>query len=97
MKKLLPVAALAVVLLGGLWAGSTVLAEEKKQQDAFLLTIFLRHDQSETLGEIDQHLERTGFWKKFPSEGTEVVSWYVMTGIGRVVALRVPPESGCVQ
>jgi ABC-type tungstate transport system permease subunit len=71
-------------------------AEEKKQdalkQDAILLTIFLKHDQSKTLDEINEHLEETGFWKKFPPQGTEVVSWYVMMGIGQVVTLRVPPD-----
>jgi uncharacterized protein with GYD domain len=58
----------------------------------FMLTVFLKHDQSKTLAEINQHLERTGFWKKFPPEGTRVVSWYVMMGIGQVVTLGVPPE-----
>jgi hypothetical protein len=57
----------------------------------FMLTVFLRHDQSKTLGEIGKHLDATGFWKKFPPEGTEIVSWYVMMGIGQVVTLSVPP------
>ena len=56
-----------------------------------LLTIFLRHDQSKTLEEIGEHLDQTGFWQKFPPEGVEVASWYVMMGIGQVVTLRVPP------
>ena len=59
-------------------------------QDRFLLTVFLRHDQGKTLEQIGAHLEGTGFWKKFPPEGTEVVSWYVMMGIGQVVTLSVP-------
>jgi hypothetical protein len=63
-----------------------------KKQDTILLTIFLRHDQSKTLSEINEHLDKTGFWKKFPPEGTEVVSWYVMMGIGQVVTLSVPPD-----
>ena len=29
---------------------------------------------------------------RFPPAGVEVVSWYVMMGIGQVVTLRVPPE-----
>ena len=58
----------------------------------FLLTIFLRHDQSKTLDEINQHLQANGYFKKFPPEGIEVVSWYVMMGVGQVVTLRVPPE-----
>jgi hypothetical protein len=58
--------------------------------DQMMLTIFLRHDQSKTLDEIGQHLDQTGFWKNFPPEGVEVVSWYVMMGIGQVVTLRFP-------
>ena len=57
-----------------------------------LLTIFLKHDQTKTLEEIGEHLGKTGFWKKFPPEGVEVESWYVMMGIGQVVTLRLPPE-----
>jgi hypothetical protein len=58
----------------------------------FLLTIFLRHDQSKTLGDINAHLRQTGFYAKCPPPGIEVVSWYVMMGIGQVVTLRVPAE-----
>jgi hypothetical protein len=59
---------------------------------SFLLTIFLRHDQSKTLDQINEHLKVSGYYKKFPPEGIEVVSWYVMMGIGQVVTLRVPAE-----
>lgn len=70
-----------------------VIAQEKDTSSgAFLLTIFLKHDQSKTLAQINEHLDSTGFWRDFPPEGTEVVSWYVMMGIGQVVTLRVPPE-----
>ncbi len=55
-----------------------------------LLTVFLRHQQDKNLGEINARLESTGFWKHFPPEGIEVVSWYVMMGIGQVATLRVP-------
>jgi hypothetical protein len=57
-----------------------------------MLTIFLKHDQSKTLDEIEQHLQQTGFRKNFPPSGVEVVSWYVMMGIGQVVTLRFPAE-----
>lgn len=60
-------------------------------QDAILLTIFLRHDQSKPLTEINAQLDRSGFHDRFPPAGVEVVSWYVMMGIGQVVTLRVPP------
>jgi hypothetical protein len=61
-------------------------------QGAILLTIFLRHDQTKTLDEINQHLRQTGWYDKFPPPGVEVVSWYVMMGIAQVVTLRVPPD-----
>jgi hypothetical protein len=67
-------------------------AAPEAQKGTFLLTVFLRHDQSKTLGEINDHLKQTGYYKKFPPQGIEVVSWYVMMGIGQVVTLRVPAE-----
>ncbi len=57
-----------------------------------LLTIFLRHDESKTLDEIQAHTRQTGFDRNFPPKGVEVVSWYVMMGVGQVVTLRFPPE-----
>ncbi len=67
-------------------------AESEQQKGSILLTIFLRHDQGKTLDEINEHLRQTGYYKKFPPAGVEVVSWYVMMGIGQVVTLRVPAE-----
>jgi hypothetical protein len=58
--------------------------------NAVLLTIFLRHDQSRPLGELNAQLARQGFYKAFPPPGVEVVSWYVEMGIGQVVTLRLP-------
>jgi hypothetical protein len=57
-----------------------------------LLTIFLRHDQSKTLDQIQSELKQQGFYKAFPPPGAEVVSWYVMMGIGQVVTLKVPAD-----
>nr|WP_087086462.1 hypothetical protein [Caballeronia catudaia] len=58
----------------------------------FLLTIFLKHDESKTLPQINQQLKEQGYFKTFPPPGIEVVSWYVMMGIGQVVTLRVPAD-----
>jgi hypothetical protein len=55
-----------------------------------MLTIFLKHDQSRPLGELNAQLEKQGFYKAFPPPGIEVVSWYIMMGIGQVVTLRLP-------
>jgi hypothetical protein len=59
---------------------------------SILLTIFLRHDQSKPLDEINSELRQQGYYKAFPPAGIEVVSWYVMMGIGQVITLRVPAE-----
>lgn len=58
--------------------------------NAVMLTVFLKHDQSRPLGELNAQLEKQGYYKAFPPEGIEVVSWYVMMGIGQVVTLRLP-------
>jgi len=55
----------------------------------FLLTIFLKHDESKTLDQINAQLKAQGFYKAFPPDGTQVVSWYVMMGVGQVVTLRL--------
>jgi hypothetical protein len=67
-------------------------AETSETKGTFLLTIFLKHDQSKPLEQINAELRRQGFYKAFPPPGIEVVSWYVMMGIGQVVTLRVPAE-----
>jgi hypothetical protein len=46
-------------------APTAVSAQDK---NAILLTIFFRHDQSKTLGEINDHLKQTGYYAKFPPE-----------------------------
>ena len=48
--------------------------------NAVMLTVFLKHDQSRPLSELNAQLERQGYYKAFPPEGIEVVSWYVMMG-----------------
>jgi hypothetical protein len=58
--------------------------------NAVMLTIFLKHDQSRPLSELNAQLEKQGFYKAFPPPGTEVVSWYIMMGVGQVITLRFP-------
>ena len=67
-------------------------APDPDHPGTFLLTIFLRHDETKTLGEINEHLRQAGWYKNFPPDGVEIVSWYVMMGVGQVVTLRVPAE-----
>jgi hypothetical protein len=58
--------------------------------NAVMITIFLKHDQSRPLSELNAQLDKQGYYKAFPPAGVEVVSWYVMMGIGQVVTLRLP-------
>ena len=58
--------------------------------NAVMITIFFKHDESRPLGELNAQLEKQGYYKAFPPAGVEVVSWYVMMGIGQVVTLRLP-------
>jgi len=58
--------------------------------NAVLLTVFLRHDQSKPLSAINAELAKQGFYKAFPAAGVEVVSWNVVMGIGQIIVLRFP-------
>jgi hypothetical protein len=88
----------AAALAGLLACGSGALAQttapaesaSPTADNAVMLTIFLKHDQSRPLSELNAQLERQGYYKAFPPPGIEVVSWYIMMGIGQVVTLRLP-------
>ena len=88
---------LALSAFAGAGAAQTVTAEPSAPgsavataDNAVVLTIFLRHDQSRPLSELNAQLARQGFYKAFPPPGVEVVSWVVAMGIGQVVTLRLP-------
>jgi hypothetical protein len=86
-------AAAIAILLVSPQAGAqeqTPAGATSEPNDTFLLTIFLKHDQSKPLEQINAELQQQGFYKAFPPPGIEVVTWYVMMGIGQVVTLRVP-------
>lgn len=70
--------------------GWKIMADNNEKK--LMVTIFLKHQQYMNLQEINKKLEVTGFWKEFPPQGVEVVSWYVMMGIGQVVTLQFLPE-----
>jgi hypothetical protein len=60
--------------------------------EKLLVTVILRHDQSKTLDEIMTHLKKTGFYKDFPPEGSEIVSWVVAMSFGFIIQLRLEPS-----
>jgi hypothetical protein len=58
--------------------------------NAVMITVFLKHDQSRPLSELNAQLDKQGYYNAFPPPGVEIVSWYIMMGIGQVVTLRLP-------
>ena len=71
-------------------ASSPVGSAAATPYNAVLLTVFLKHDQSRPLAELNAQLAKQGFYKAFPPPGVEVVSWTVTMGIGQIVVLRLP-------
>src|SRR5580692_844915 len=90
MSRLSLAAIAAVGLVLSLTPPAMAHQADNAKTDTILLTIFLRHDQSKNLEQINTQLKQQDFYKKFPPPDIEVVSWYVMMGIGQVVTLRVP-------
>ena len=90
MKHKAHIIFLVVFLICLLSADSAL--SQTKTDGTILLTIFLRHDQAKNLEEINNQLLKNGYYEKFPPAGMEVVSWYVVMGIGQIVTLRLPAE-----
>ncbi len=67
-------------------------APDPAHPGTFLMTVFLKHDESKPLPQINAELKRNGWYRDFPPAGVEIVSWYVMMGVGQVVTLRIPAE-----
>jgi hypothetical protein len=67
-------------------------AQELDADGKIMLTVILRHDQTQTLDQINDHLEKTGFRKTFPPDGVEIVSYNIVMGIGHIMTLRLPPD-----
>jgi hypothetical protein len=79
--------------------GSVSLAQEGpltgpllEDEDAFLLTVYLKHDQTMNISEINALAAQNRLDEIFPPEGVEIVDHYVFMGIGQVIVLRVPPN-----
>jgi hypothetical protein len=67
-------------------------ADPAAAQETMLLTIFLRHDQTQDLVQQQDKLDAVDWWNGFPPEGCQVVSWVVAMGVGQIVTLRLPPR-----
>jgi len=95
MKKTNTLAITALVLL----FGSVGLAQDGpltgpllEDDEAFLLTVYLKHDQTMNIAQINEIAAQNRLNEIFPPEGVEIVDHYVFMGIGQVIVLRVPPN-----
>ncbi len=57
-----------------------------------MLTVLLKHDQSQNVDQIQRTLASRGWWDRFPPEGCEIISWTVAVGLGQIVTLRMTPD-----
>jgi hypothetical protein len=67
-------------------------AQEASNDGKIMLTVILRYNENKTIEDIDNHLAQTGFYKNFPPEGVEIVSYNIVMGIGHIITLRLPPD-----
>ena len=88
-----------VIAALGVLLGSVSLAQEGpltgpllENEEAFLLTVYLKHDQTMNISEINELAAQNRLNEIFPPEGVEIVDHYVFMGIGQVIVLRVPPN-----
>jgi hypothetical protein len=92
MKRVLATALMLTLCAGSASAQQTSAPLATADKGQMLLTIFFKHDQSKNLDEINEQLKRQKFYEKFPPKDVEVVSWYVVMGIGQIITLRFPTE-----
>lgn len=89
MKQVLFIGLLLLQFIG--YSQSTDVKDStEKSSDKLLLTIFLKHDQSMNLHEIEKIRTDQGFYESFPPEGVSVVNWFVVMGLGQMVVLELP-------
>ncbi len=88
-----------VTALLTIFVGSVGVAQEGpltgpllENEEAFLLTVYLKHDQTMNISEINELAAQNRLNEIFPPEGVEIVDHYVFMGIGQVIVLRVPPN-----
>lgn len=93
MTKIVAITALTMLI------GSVSVAQEGpltgpllEDEGTFLLTVYLKHDQTMNISEINELAAQNHLNEIFPPEGVEIVDHYVFMGLGQVIVLRVPPN-----
>jgi hypothetical protein len=88
MKKIF--FALAVLLLFVNASYSLTPDDSTKGTDSITVTVILRANQDMSTQDIQQQLLDNGFWKIFPPDYAEVISWNYVMGVGQIITLKVP-------
>ncbi|MGI9257814.1 MAG: hypothetical protein ACR2QQ_03160 [Gammaproteobacteria bacterium] len=94
MKRIKLVAVSLIMLLGSLSLAQDgpLTGPLLEDDEAFLLTVYLKHDQTMNIAQINEIATQNRLNEIFPPEGVEIVDHYVFMGIGQVIVLRVPPN-----
>ncbi|MDH3508605.1 MAG: hypothetical protein OEQ25_15830 [Gammaproteobacteria bacterium] len=93
MTKLIVATALTILIgSAGLAQDGPLTGPLLEDEETFLLTVYLKHDQTMNISEINELAARNRLNEIFPPEGVEIVDHYVFMGIGQVIVLRVPPN-----
>jgi hypothetical protein len=66
--------------------------EQGQGDGTMLMMVIMKHDQSKNLNEINETIRKNGYFEQFPPAGVEVVSMYVVMGVGQFMVLKMKPE-----
>jgi len=64
--------------------------DSTKGADSVTITVILRANQDMSTQDIQQQMLDNGFWKIFPPDYAEVVSWNYAMGVGQIITLKIP-------
>lgn len=58
--------------------------------DSVTITIILRANQDMSTQDIQQQMLDNGFWKIFPPDYAEIISWNYVMSFGQIITLKIP-------
>jgi hypothetical protein len=58
--------------------------------DSVTITVILRANQDMSTQDIQQQMLDNGFWKIFPPDYAEIISWNYVMGFGQIITLKIP-------
>jgi hypothetical protein len=80
---------ISVLLLSGSLFAQNTKDSTAADSGKVMITIILRPNQDMSVTEIQQQMLENGFWKDFPPENAEVISWYSVMGVGYIITVKI--------